>query len=108
MRKSRFSKSRAIEILKEGDAEAPVADLLRTDGLDRATCLRRKGKYGSASVCELPRRKELDTENDGGCLPQIGSPQRTSARSRSRTPPASASARTTHVPSSGDARNDEG
>jgi putative transposase len=63
MRKSRFTESQIVEILKEGDAGVPVADLLRKHGISRATYFKWKGKYGGASVPELQRLKELETEN---------------------------------------------
>ena len=63
MRKSRFTESQIVAILKEGEAGVPVAELLRTPGISRTTYFKWKTKYGGASVAELVRLRELEAEN---------------------------------------------
>jgi putative transposase len=46
MRKSRFSETQIVEILKEGEAGMPVAELFRKHGISRATYFQWKAKYG--------------------------------------------------------------
>ena len=63
MRKSRFTESQIVAILKEGEAGVPVADILRAHGISRPTYFNWKSKYGGASVKDLTRLKELEAEN---------------------------------------------
>ena len=63
MRKSRFTESQIVAILKEGEAGVPVAEILRKHGLSRPTYFNWKSKYGGASVPELRRLRELELEN---------------------------------------------
>jgi putative transposase len=63
MKKSRFSESQIVAILKEGDAGVPVAQVLRQHGISQGTYYNWKAKYGGASVAELKRLRELEAEN---------------------------------------------
>jgi putative transposase len=63
MKKTKFSESQIVAILKEGDAGLPVAQILRKYGISQATYYNWKSKYGGASVAELKRLKELELEN---------------------------------------------
>ena len=61
MKKSRFSDSQIVAILKEGEAGVPVAQVLRKHGISQATYYKWRSKYGGASVAELKRLRELET-----------------------------------------------
>ena len=63
MKKTKFSESQIVAILQEGEAGLPVAQILRKYGISQATYYNWKSKYGGASVAELKRLKELESEN---------------------------------------------
>jgi putative transposase len=63
MKKSKFSESQIVAILKEGEAGVPVAQILRKHGISQAAYYNWKSKYGGTSVAELKRLKELEAEN---------------------------------------------
>lgn len=63
MRKSRFTETQIVAILKEGEAGRPTAELLRKHGISAATYYAWKAKYGGMSASELKRMKELEAEH---------------------------------------------
>jgi putative transposase len=63
MKKSQFSESQILAVLKEGEAGVPVAHIMRKHGISQATYYNWKSKYGGASAAELKRLKELEAEN---------------------------------------------
>ena len=63
MKKSRFTDSQIVAVLKEGDAGVPVAQLVRKHGISTATYYTWRSKYAGTTVSELKRIKELETEN---------------------------------------------
>ena len=63
MKKSRFSESQVVGILKEGEAGIPVAEILRKHGISRNTYFAWKRRYAGASVSDLKRLRELEAEN---------------------------------------------
>lgn len=63
MKKSKFSESQIVTILKEAEAGVSLEDLVRQHGFSKATFYKWKGKYSGMSVNELKRLKELEEEN---------------------------------------------
>ncbi|MGB0332160.1 MAG: transposase [Planctomycetota bacterium] len=63
MRKSRFTGSQIIGILKEAETGAKVADLAREYGVSTATIYAWRSKYGGLDVNEAKRLRELGDEN---------------------------------------------
>lgn len=63
MRKSKFSETQIVAILKDAESGVPVADLLRKHGVSKATFFKWRSKYGGASVSDVKRLRELEAEN---------------------------------------------
>lgn len=63
MRKSKFSETQIVEILKQADGGMPVKDVLRQHGISAPTYYKWKSKYGGLEVSELKRIRELEAEN---------------------------------------------
>jgi len=64
MKKSRFSETQIVSILKQYDQGATAADLCREHGISSATLYNWKSKYGGMESCQLKRIKELEEENN--------------------------------------------
>lgn len=63
MKKSKFTESKIVAVLKEGEAGVPVAELVRKHGISAATYYNWKSKYAGVAVSELKRMRELEVEN---------------------------------------------
>jgi putative transposase len=63
MRKSRFSESQIIAIIREHEAGAKVEDLCRRHGISGTTLYKWKAKYGGMDVSEAKKLKALEEEN---------------------------------------------
>jgi len=63
MKKKRFNEAQIVNLLNEGLAGIPVADLCRKHGVAESTYYKWKSKYGGMSLTELKRLKQLEQEN---------------------------------------------
>ncbi len=63
MKKSRFSPTQIVSILKEYDSGVEVSELVRKHGISQATLYNWRKKYGGLEASELKRIKALEEEN---------------------------------------------
>jgi putative transposase len=63
MKKSRFSESRIIAMLKQADGGTPVPELCREHGMSSALFYRWRSKFGGMDASMMARLKELEEEN---------------------------------------------
>ena len=62
MKKSKFSETQIVSILKEADAGRPVKEICRQHGISDATYYNWKSKYGGMNASDLKRMKEMEEE----------------------------------------------
>ncbi len=63
MKKSRYSDSQILAILKQAEAGTPVPELCREQGMSSATFYKWRAKYGGMDASLMARLKELENEN---------------------------------------------
>lgn len=63
MKKSKFSDSQIIEVLKRVEGGLSVPELCRELGISSATFYKWRAKYGGLDVSMMARMKELEAEN---------------------------------------------
>ena len=63
MKKSRYSDSQIIAIIKQAEAGTPVPELCREHGMSSASFYKWRSKYGGMDASMIKRMKELEDEN---------------------------------------------
>jgi len=63
MKKSKFSDTQILAILKQHEAGVPVAELAREHGVSTALIYQWRAKYGGMDAALMKRMKELEAEN---------------------------------------------
>lgn len=63
MKKSRFTDSQIMAVLKQAEGGAPVPDLCREHGISSATFYKWRAKFGGMDVSLMAKMKELEEEN---------------------------------------------
>jgi putative transposase len=63
MKKSRFSDSQILAILKQAESGVPVPELCREHGMSSASFYKWRAKYGGMDASLMTRLKELEDEN---------------------------------------------
>lgn len=63
MKKSRFTESQIVAILKQHESGVAVPDLAREHGVSTAAIYQWRAKYGGMDASLMKRLKELEAEN---------------------------------------------
>jgi putative transposase len=63
MKKSRYTDSQILSILKQNEAGVTVSDLCREHGMSNATFYKWRSKFGGMDASLMKRMKELENEN---------------------------------------------
>lgn len=63
MRKSRFTDSQIMAILKQAESGVPVPELCREHGMSSASFYKWRSRYGGMDTSMMKRLKELEDEN---------------------------------------------
>ncbi len=63
MKKTKFTESQIVTILKQQESGISVKDICRENGISDATFYNWKAKYGGMGSSQLKRVKELEDEN---------------------------------------------
>ena len=63
MKKSRYSETQIVKVLKEVETGKLIKDVCREYGISDATYYNWKSKYGGMEASDIKRLKELETEN---------------------------------------------
>jgi putative transposase len=63
MKKTRFTETQIVSILKQQEAGRSVKEICREHGISEATFYNWKSKYGGMEASDVKRMKDLEEEN---------------------------------------------
>lgn len=63
MKRSKYTDSQIMAILKQADSGVPIPELCREHGMSSATFYKWRSKYGGMDASMMSRLKELEDEN---------------------------------------------
>lgn len=63
MKKTRFTETQIVSILKKHESGVKASDISREYGISEATLYNWKAKYGGMGISDVKRLKELEEEN---------------------------------------------
>lgn len=63
MKRSKFTETQIVTILKLAEQDAKVTDICREHGISSATYYHWKSKYGGLEASDLKRMRDIEAEN---------------------------------------------
>lgn len=63
MKRSQYSESQIVGILKEAESGVAMKEVCRKHGISDATYYKWKSKYGGLEISDVRRARELEAEN---------------------------------------------
>ena len=63
MRKSKFTETQIVSMIKEAESGMPEPEIFRKHGIGQSTFYKWRSKYGGMEASDVKRLKELEEEN---------------------------------------------